>query len=345
MSYTWITWLADALRAEGCKVKEYEGWKDRGRPSSTGAFAPHALLLHHTGTKTSATNPCPTLSTCVHGRSDLPGPLCHVLIGYDGTCHVIAAGRANHAGECNGNGPTYAGDGNEQMVGFEIDYSGSQAVSDVQADAVGRAATAVLRKLKRDESYCRGHKETSTTGKWDPGRHGASDPAYDMGEVRKRIRQRLAGGGGGEDDDMPAWVALTTSKDQSIGAGATEVIGFDHEASDSDGAHSETSWVAAIRPPTGYGKAHFMCRVNLQDGDPGALVRLRLLVTPVDESKSDSTDGYDDAFLGEGGGSCHVWSYMQGVGNDRRYRIQLTNYGERAVILKGGAEFRAMLFK
>lgn len=196
MSYVWQKWLADALRAEGCKVQEYDGWKSRGRPSSTGSFDPTALLLHHTGTKTSDTNPCPTLSTCVHGRSDLPGPLCQVLIGYDGTCHVIAAGRANHAGECNGNGPTSQGDGNAQMIGFELDYSGSQAVSDAQADATARASTAVLRHLVRDASYCRGHKETSTTGKWDPGRHGSSDPAYDMSEVRQRIAERL-------EDDMP----------------------------------------------------------------------------------------------------------------------------------------------
>ena len=206
MAYVWQRWLADALRAEGCDVREYEGWKDRGRPASTGDFEPYGVLQHHTGTKTSKTNPCPTLSTCVHGRSDLPGPLCQVLIGYDGVCHVIAAGRANHGGECNGNGPTYSGDANAQLIGFELDYSGSQPVSPEQGDAAVRAAAAVLRHFGRDETYCRGHKETSSTGKWDPGRNGSGDPAYRMDEVRGYIRDRLAGGG--EDDPMPEYVSL-----------------------------------------------------------------------------------------------------------------------------------------
>src|SRR3954469_21269165 len=192
MAYVWLTWLADALRKEGCNVSEYKGWKDRGRPSSTGAFSPYAALIHHTGTKTSYANPNPTLATCVNGRSDLPGPLCHVLIGYDGVCHVIAAGRANHAGECNGNGPTSSGDGNAQMIGFELDYSGSQAVSDAQADATSRASAAVLKKFKRDQTYCRGQKKPPPTGKGAPGRNGSSAPAYDMNDVRARIATRLS---------------------------------------------------------------------------------------------------------------------------------------------------------
>lgn len=197
MTYVSLLWLADELRAEGCDVREYDGWKNRGRPPSTGSFDPYAVLLHHTGTKTNKGNPNPSLSTCVHGRSDLPGPLCQILIGYDGVCHVIAAGRANHAGECNGNGPTSSGDGNAQLVGIEIDYSGSQPVSAVQGDAVIRATAAILRRFGRDASYCRGHKETSVTGKWDPGRDGSSSPAYVMGEVRPLVADRL------KDADMP----------------------------------------------------------------------------------------------------------------------------------------------
>jgi hypothetical protein len=199
MAYVWLKWLADELRAEGCQVNEYEGWKSRGRPSSTGSFDPYGVLQHHTGTKTSASNPNPTLATCVNGRSDLPGPLCQVMIGYDGVCHVIAAGRANHGGEHNGNGPFPSGDANAMMVGFELDYSGSQPVSDAQGDAAIRAAAAVLRRFGRDEAYCRGHKETSSTGKWDPGRNGSSDPAYRMDEVRGYVRARLENGA----DDMP----------------------------------------------------------------------------------------------------------------------------------------------
>lgn len=193
MTYVWLPWLADVLRAEGCKVKEYDDWKSRGRPSSSGQFNPYGVDLHHTGTKTSYSNPNPTLSTCVHGRSDLPGPLCQVLIGYDGVCHVIAAGRANHAGEHSGAGPFPSGDGNAMMVGFEVDYSGSQAVSPEQADAAIRATAAVLRKFGRSEAYCQGHKETSVTGKWDPGKTGPSSSLYHMSEVRGYVADELSG--------------------------------------------------------------------------------------------------------------------------------------------------------
>jgi hypothetical protein len=214
VSYVWQKWLADALRDEGCDVREYEGWKSRGRPASSGSFDPYGVLVHHTGTKTSASNPCPTLSTCVNGRSDLPGPLCQVLIGYDGVCHVIAAGRANHGGECNGNGPTSSGDANAQLLGIEVDYSGSQAVSDKQADATVRASAAILRHYGKDASYCRGHKETSTTGKWDPGRHGSGDPAYRMDEVRGYVADRLSG----DEDDMPSDAHLKDLMRQAVQA-------------------------------------------------------------------------------------------------------------------------------
>ena len=127
------------------------------------------MLWHHTGTHASASNPAPTLNTCIHGRSDLPGPLCQVLVGYDGTCHVIAAGRANHAGECDGFGPFATGDGNAQLVGIEIDYDGTQPMSAAQQDAATRVSAACLSRFGRGPDHVATHKETSTTGKWDPG--------------------------------------------------------------------------------------------------------------------------------------------------------------------------------
>lgn len=187
MTYVWIDWLAQSLRAEGCRVTEVSGWKSRGRPSSTGNFAPYGVCWHHTGTRASATDPAPTLNTVINGRSDLPGPLAHALIGYDGTVHVVAAGRANHAGECNGFGPFSSGDANAQLVGWEIDYDGSQPMSDAQRDAATRASVAVLKRFDRDEGYACRHEETSVTGKWDTG--GVTGD-----QLRGWIRDRLQGG-------------------------------------------------------------------------------------------------------------------------------------------------------
>ena len=162
-----LTWLADDLRAEGCTVVEIDGWKTYGRP---GAFDPDGPCWHHTGTTTSESNPAPTLNTCIHGRPDLEGPLCQGLIGYDGTIYVIAAGRANHAGNHSGWGPyTSARDGNDQMVGFEIDYDGTQKMSSAQKTAATKASAVVLRRRGHDYTWATRHEETSTTGKWDTG--------------------------------------------------------------------------------------------------------------------------------------------------------------------------------
>lgn len=187
MTYVYVTWLADALRAEGCRVSEQSGWRNRGRPASTGQFNPRGVLWHHTGTKSSSSNPHPTLTMCMSGRDDLPGPLCQALIGYDGIAYVIAAGRANHAGDAKASGPMPAGDGNALYVGFEMDYDGTQEMSDAQYECSIRAAAAVCRRFGRDASYARGHKETSYTGKWDPG-------GYDMSVMRGDLQNQLRAG-------------------------------------------------------------------------------------------------------------------------------------------------------
>lgn len=162
-----IPWLADVLRAEGVSVVEEGNWQGRYRP---GDFNPIGVLWHHTaGSTTSASNPYPSLNICINGRPDLAGPLCHALVDYFGVFHVISAGRANHAGAARASGPIPAGDGNTMLVGWEIDYNGvSQSMSAAQYNASLKATAAVLRRLGRDASYARGHRETSTTGKIDP---------------------------------------------------------------------------------------------------------------------------------------------------------------------------------
>ena len=190
-----ITWLADVLRQEGCEVRETTGWTEREVPEGSASFAPIGVLWHHTAFLSSASNPAPALQTVIAGRSDLTGPLCHGLIDYDGVIHTIAAGEAHHAGASGGSGPIPAGDGNDLLVGFEIDYAGvnaqtgNQRLTDAQYVAAVRATAAVLRRLGKDASYARGHRETSTTGK--------IDPSYvDLGQMRSDVAARLRNGAG-----------------------------------------------------------------------------------------------------------------------------------------------------
>ena len=113
MAYA-MTWLADVLRAAGCKVIEQPGWKDRGR-GDMGTVK--GVLAHHTG----AGSTKGLLSLIVEGRKDLPGPLSQLFLDEDGTWHVIAAGRCNHAGEGNWHGVTA---GNSSFIGVEAHNAG-----------------------------------------------------------------------------------------------------------------------------------------------------------------------------------------------------------------------------
>jgi hypothetical protein len=103
-----IPWLIDVLRGAGLPVVEEGNWRDR---SVSGAFNPIGVLWHHTAARSSPSNPEPSLNVVITGRSDLEGPLCHALVDYNGVFHLIAAGRANHAGPARASGPIPAGDG------------------------------------------------------------------------------------------------------------------------------------------------------------------------------------------------------------------------------------------
>ncbi|MEV0089295.1 N-acetylmuramoyl-L-alanine amidase [Saccharopolyspora sp. NPDC050642] len=178
-----LVWLADVLRAAGLTVVETDGWRDRTATSGSQP-APVGVLEHHTATPASYENPAPSVQLCIDGRPDLAGPLCHAVIGFDGVVHMIAAGRANHAGKAKASGPNPEGDGNTLYVGFEWDYQGVvQGPSPEQYQAALKATTAVLNHLGRPMDAARGHKETSVTGKIDPGH-------VDMDQFRAELGKR-----------------------------------------------------------------------------------------------------------------------------------------------------------
>ena len=164
-----LVWLGDALRAAGLDVVETDGWRERSAGSGP-LPEPVGVLEHHTASTSTEQNPAPSLQMCVDGREGLEGPLCHGLIGLDGTVHLIAAGRANHAGRAKASGPNPGGDGNVLYVGFEWDYQGvDQEPSRAQHEAAAKATAAVLDHLDRPADAARGHRETTTENKIDPG--------------------------------------------------------------------------------------------------------------------------------------------------------------------------------
>lgn len=170
-------WLADALRAEGVTVVEEPGWRDRGNPT----FSPKGVICHHTAGP--ARGDAPSLGTCINGRPGLPGPLCQIVLARSGTAHVIASGRANHAGAGGWRGLT----GNTSVFGIEAENTGlGEPWPQVQYDAYVRVVAALCRRGGIPTGMVCAHRE------WAPGRK--VDPAgIDMDAFRAAVAARLAG--------------------------------------------------------------------------------------------------------------------------------------------------------
>lgn len=179
--------LAHACRKSGLRVVELPGWQKRGRPASTGDFDPRGILCHHTGA--SADDRAYVEWMTYRGRADLPAPLCQLALDRSGTVYVCAAGRANHAGTAKASGPMPAGDGNELYIGIEALNDGSEGWTATQGEAYARLCAALCKYYGWPATHVRAHRETSTTGKWDPG-------LLDMDEHRARVTTLM------EDNDM-----------------------------------------------------------------------------------------------------------------------------------------------
>lgn len=119
----------------------------------------------------------------MHGRPDVPPPLCHLLLARDGTYFAVAAGKANHAGK--GSWPGVFG-GNDHAIGIEAENNGlGELWPEVQMDAYARGCAALAKHVNLTEKAVIGHKE------WAPTRK--IDPAFQitMDEFRARVAKYL----------------------------------------------------------------------------------------------------------------------------------------------------------
>ncbi|MGW2016041.1 peptidoglycan-binding protein [Streptomyces sp. NPDC001927] len=194
--------LVAALRAEGVKVVEHDSWRTHHR-NQAGAWGPVVgVMIHHTVSSGTASS----VELCYNGYAGLPGPLCHGVIAKDGTVHLVANGRANHAGggdpsvlqavitETYGarppaprmhQGSPGAVDGNSRFYGFECINLGNGADPwpAAQLDAIERTSAALCRAHGWGAKSVIGHLEWSD---WK------SDPrGFAMPGMRERVQKRL----------------------------------------------------------------------------------------------------------------------------------------------------------
>lgn len=178
--------LPGLLRKHGLAVVEIDGWTKRGRPASTGGFKPVGVLCHHTASPANGRDAIPLL---IQGRSDLPGPLCQLSLDRQGVVYVVAAGRANHAGEAKASGSVAAGDGNTLYIGIEAQNIGTgEHWPKAQYDAYVRLCAALCVEVTGNSAETvRAHHETSVTGKIDPAGPTPYEGSFDMDEFRARV--------------------------------------------------------------------------------------------------------------------------------------------------------------
>lgn len=144
--------LANRLRKAGVKVIEHAGWTVRG----SATFSPRGVLVHHTGPGSVDG----LIKLVINGRPDLSGPLAQVVLAPDGTAHVVAAGRANHAGA----GAWRGLSGNSVLWGIEAIHPGDQKTlwPQVQLEAYHLICAVMLDISGAGAEMAAGHKEYAT---------------------------------------------------------------------------------------------------------------------------------------------------------------------------------------
>lgn len=189
-----LTWLADELRAAGLPVVEVEGWKTRGAVSRTQGrkFEPIGQLWHHSAdvARTGAADVADDaglIGLITNGRggsSPLAGPLYNVHFTRVPEVHIIAAGRANHAGR--GSWPGVPKDsGNTTLVGLNLENDGlGEDYTPEQLSVALMASAVIARRLEHDAAAIAMHREYSSEGKPDPA--GIEGPWW-----RSEVAQRL----------------------------------------------------------------------------------------------------------------------------------------------------------
>ncbi len=218
----WLTWIPDALRAGGCRVREEPGARTRGHG---GMIAGRGILVHHTG---SAAMPGSRI-VVRDGRSDLPGPLAQLTLDPDGTFSVIAAGQCWHPGrggpllDCPRDG------GSPYLIGIE-GVSNGRDWTDAQRREYPKGVAAIVRRLggKTAEGWVAGHKEWAPSRKVDPGN-------WSMDDFRAEVNRHLRGAP--TEEDFMASLSDAEKKDWYVKL--SEIHQRETQALDFRGHHGE----------------------------------------------------------------------------------------------------------
>lgn len=175
----YLTGLDRLLRDADVPFKTQSGWKQRTAHAG-GLRTVKGVIWHTTETADStfrrSSSDAPTLAYVTRGAGY---PLYNLLIGRDGTAHIVAAGTAAHAGRGSGHGFT-RDDANRESIGISFDANQhGHKVTDAQLETAARIGAAL-------DAEWNGALRHVMHGEWAPGRR--SDPTgVDWAKLRAAI--------------------------------------------------------------------------------------------------------------------------------------------------------------
>lgn len=154
------TGILPALKDWRLAVVEVPGWQTRG----SSLFDPRGHVLHHDVIR--PMDSVPDLILAGRPEDDLPGPLANFWLRRDGTVFLVAAGKANHAGE----GHWKNLSGNSSVWGTEMNNLGVAADEwpEEQLEAMARLAAATAEFSGFPVANVCFHREWAPDRKIDP---------------------------------------------------------------------------------------------------------------------------------------------------------------------------------
>ncbi|RPI07365.1 MAG: N-acetylmuramoyl-L-alanine amidase [Actinobacteria bacterium] len=184
------TSIAQRCRDEGLLVIEVAGWQSHGSTD----FNPRGSINHHTADGPSGT--APSLDGIINGfPGSASGPLAQVMQSRESSgndvFYVVAAGRANHAGE----GGWHGLSGNSSVIGLEIEHTGTDPLPDNRQRLAARFHAAMARGRWDAGMVCQ-HRE------WAPSRKIDAAENVDPNRFRQWVSDALAGAPG--EDEVPS---------------------------------------------------------------------------------------------------------------------------------------------
>jgi hypothetical protein len=352
-----------ALKAEGVRFVELEGWTTRGRDEATGKpFGPvHGSLNHHTA----GTNSLRAIAYTGQGPA-VPAPLAHGWLPKSGVVTLVSCHRANHAGLAALNSyqaildekpipkPSKASgtvDGNDSLYGLEVENLGNgvDVYTRAQYDAWVRWNAAICRHHGWTEGSVAGHLETSVEGKPDPagpvegyGRRGRF--TFTMAQLRADVRERLAHAPSWSPPTAeeaptmtPAYVNLGLVHSYSLAPGEWDDVQFTQEWTDEEGDHAANSAVFVQGPA----RFHGVLSLRLEGLPVGAVVQVRQSEY---EGATLKTDHPITEVIGTGGGTYAAVPLLNRLGAGRSMRIRLLNQSGEDVEV-ASAVLKALVWK